>query len=201
MDGHSHMPGPFPQLIRFLLLTGARRSEAAEMVWSEFDEVTGDWSLPASRDKRKKGVIRPLSTAARAILTARPRLGAFVFTHSGRRPARGYDKHKAALDALMLKEMRRSNPTALLDPWVIHDVRRSARSLMARAGVITEVAEAMLGHTQRGVIGIYQHYNYASEKKAGYEKLAALIDLITNHQGAKIVPFTRTAEDGPHRLS
>ena len=110
MDGHSHMPGPFPQLIRFLLLTGARRSEAAEMVWSEFDEVTGDWSLPASRDKRKKGVIRPLSTAARAILTARPRLGAFVFTHSGRRPARGYDKHKAALDALMLKEMRRSNP-------------------------------------------------------------------------------------------
>src|SRR5262249_17597534 len=40
--------GPFPALIRFLLLTGARRDEAASMTWGEIDKV-GKWELPASR--------------------------------------------------------------------------------------------------------------------------------------------------------
>jgi integrase len=185
------MPGPFPQLVRYLLLTGARRSEAAEMPWSEYDENTGEWSLPPARDKSKRGLVRPLAGAARAILAARPRLGPYVFTTTGKLPIRGLSKLKANLDTLMLVEMRRTNPTALLDPWVVHDIRRSSRSLLARAGVITEVAEAMLGHTQRGVIGTYQRYDYAAEKKTGYEKLARLIDLIVNHQGAKVVQFTK----------
>src|SRR5262249_38734194 len=60
----------FSQIVRFLLLTGARRNEVAGMSWREID---GDlWTLPASRSKTKADVARPLSKAALAIIEAQP---------------------------------------------------------------------------------------------------------------------------------
>ena len=79
--------GPFAALVRFLLLTAARRSEASAMTWSE---VAGaDWTLPASRNKVNVDLTRPLSGAARAVLDARPRVEGrpYVFTDS-RKPLR-----------------------------------------------------------------------------------------------------------------
>ena len=55
--------GTFGALIHFLLLTAARRSEAAEMTWSELEGAT--WTLPASRNKTKTELVRPHSKAAR----------------------------------------------------------------------------------------------------------------------------------------
>jgi len=62
---------------RFLLLTAARRDEAASMQWKE---ITGsDWMLPAARNKTKKDLIRPLSKAAMAILPSRGHDDEYVF--------------------------------------------------------------------------------------------------------------------------
>src|SRR5262245_37217741 len=71
---------PFSNLVRLLLLTTARRGEAAGMKWSELDADGALWTLPASRSKTKVEVVRPLSQAAQAILAARPRVGDYVFT-------------------------------------------------------------------------------------------------------------------------
>src|SRR5262245_15816920 len=79
-------PGAWGQFIRFLLLTGARRDEAAEMRWAE---ISGDlWVIPASRYKTKTEVTLPLSSAAKKVLAEVPRFpgGEFVFTTTGRRP-------------------------------------------------------------------------------------------------------------------
>ena len=62
--------------------------------------------------------------------------------------------------------------------WTVHDLRRTARSLMARAGVRPDVAERVMGHVQQGVESIYDRHNYNDEKANALGKLAGLIALI-----------------------
>ena len=70
--------GTFGALIRFLLLTAARRDEARMMPWQEIKG--SDWYLPARRNwKTKLELIRPLSKAARDVLNTQPRKSAYVF--------------------------------------------------------------------------------------------------------------------------
>jgi integrase len=59
--------------------------------------------------------------------------------------------------------------------WRLHDLRRTARSLMARAGVQSEHAERVLGHALPSIEGIYNKYGYDPEKALALEKLATLI--------------------------
>jgi integrase len=59
--------------------------------------------------------------------------------------------------------------------WVHHDIRRTARSLMSRAGVPSDIAELCLGHVLPGIRQVYDRYKYVDEKRLAYEKLAALI--------------------------
>src|SRR6266566_8648819 len=51
--------GVFGNYLRFLLLTAARKSEAADLEWSEL--AGADWTLPAARNKTKVDLVRPLS--------------------------------------------------------------------------------------------------------------------------------------------
>jgi integrase len=148
-------------LVRFLLLTAARRSEAAEMIWSEIEGST--WTLPASRNKVKEELVRPLSKSAMSILKALPRDGAYVFGVAGK-PMGSLSKRKATLDA-----------DSGVTGWTIHDLRRTARSLMSRAGVLSDHAELCLGHVISGVRGTYDRHAYHAEKAAAFEKLAALV--------------------------
>ena len=63
--------------------------------------------------------------------------------------------------------------------WVVHDLRRTARSLMSRAGVRPDIAERVLGHAISGVEGIYDRHDYRAEKAEALAKLAALVGDIT----------------------
>ncbi len=154
---------PFSALVRFLLLTSARRNEAAHMMWEEVDG-DGIWTLPASRSKTKAEVVRPLSKAAQAILAELPRIGDYPFTSNAITPIASFSGPKAALDA-------RSRVVG----WRLHDLRRSARSLLSRAGVHSDVAEKCLGH---------------SEMRIAFEKLATLIGSIVEPQ-ENIIPLRR----------
>jgi integrase len=168
--------GSFGALIRFLLLSGARRSEAACMTW---DEVTGaDWTLPAARNKVKTELLRPLSKDAQRILEEQPRFAncPFVFTLNGRNALGDFHRQKMALDA-----------KAGVTGWRVHDLRRTARSLMSRAGVPSEHAERCLGHAVGGVAAVYDRHLYVVEKNRAYEALAALIARIVSGQPANVV--------------
>lgn len=70
--------------------------------------------------------------------------------------------------------------------WTIHDLRRTARSLMSRIGVQTEIAERVLGHKQAGIIGVYDRHKYEPEMGNALATLAARIDLIL-HPEKKVV--------------
>jgi integrase len=184
--------GPFGSLVRFLLLTGARRSEATEMPWAEI--VNGVWHLPAERDKAGKGVTRPLSRAALAVIEARPRINGFVFTFGGCAIA-NYSRPKERFDKAVLAELRKEDPEAELPNFTLHDLRRTALSLMTRAGVPREHSEKCLGHVIRGVEGIYDRHDYQDEMLKAYERLAALVIDIVEPTPADNVVQLRTGHE------
>jgi integrase len=186
----SQLEGPFAAFLQFLLLTGARRSEAGEMRWEEVKD--GDWLLPASRNKTKRDLLRPLSRAAQDLLAAQPRIVGceFAFTIGGRSPIGGYSQLKATFDAAVLAALREKDPKAKpLPNYTLHDLRRTARSLMSRAGISADHAERCLGHVIGGVRGVYDRHEFYDEKKQAFEALAALIDRIVNPPAANVVAF------------
>jgi integrase len=170
----------FGFLAQFLLLTAARRTEASAMRRSE---VIGDeWVIPQERYKTGLELVIPLSAEASAVLSAVPRIGKgdFVFTTDGKRPISGFSKFKREFDAKVLAELRKDNPDAELPRWTLHDLRRTARSLMSRAGVPSDHAERCLGHVLAGIRGTYDRHEYLNEKRHAFEALAGLIGRILN---------------------
>ena len=164
---------PFAAMLRFMLLTAARRSEAAAMTWSEIiaDADAGScWLLPAARNKVKVDLLRPLSQAAQDLLDAQPRIEGcpYVFTY-GRKPLAAFSQCKGDFDA-----------ASGVNNWTLHDLRRTARTLMSRAGVNSDHAEQCLGHLLSGVRKTYNRDDFKQQKKIAFEALAALIERIVN---------------------
>jgi integrase len=174
-----------------LLLTCQRREEVASMVWEEIED--GVWQIPSTRFKTGLPNTVPLSQAARRLIGDSKGKG-FVFTTDGDHPFSGFSKAKAALDA-KTDELRKQDGRNPMPHWVFHDLRRTGRSLMSRAGVLSDIAERVLGHAIPGVRGVYDRHSYSAEKREALEKLAALVGLILNPNDA-VVPFPTQARRG-----
>jgi integrase len=170
--------GPFRPMLRFILLTACRRTEAARMTWSEL--VGDDWIIPKERYKTKTEILLPLSKAAREVLAGMPRVAGsdYVF-NTGKGPITQFSGLKVSLD----KDCGVSD-------FTIHDLRRTARSLMSRAGVLPDHAERCLGHIVTGIRGTYDRHAFREEKLAAFEKLAALVDQIVNPR-PNVVPMKK----------
>jgi integrase len=160
----------FAQLVRFLLLTSARKSEAAGLRRAEID---GDiWTLPASRSKTGKAVERPLSGPARRIIDEMPQIDGCPWVFSGSSGLSPFNNFSDATAALR----KRSG----VQGWRVHDLRRTSRSFLSRAGVNVDTAERCLGHVIGGVRAVYDHHSYIEEMRFAFEALAALIQKIVN---------------------
>jgi integrase len=174
---------PFAAMVRFLLLTAARRSEAAALTWNEIiddAEVGACWVLPAKRNKVKVDLLRPLSKAARQLLNDQPRIQGcpYVFTY-GRKALAAFSQCKEEFDA-----------ACGVADWTLHDLRRTARTLMSRAGVNSDIAEQCLGHLLPGMQKTYNRDEFKPQKKIAFEKLAALIEKIVKQtQNIVVVPM------------
>jgi integrase len=166
----------FGPLLRFILLTATRRAEAGDLRWSEIKG--SEWIIPAARYKTNIDHVIPLSKAAQSIIhgMSGPRHDGFVFSTNGGNAIGSYSLHKQAIDK-----------ASGVKDWVIHDLRRTARSLMSRAGVPADHAERCLGHVIPGVRGVYDRHEYYREKQQAYEALAALISRIISGTAADVV--------------
>jgi integrase len=158
---------PLGQYVRFLLLTACRRTEAARATWDEFQ--TGEWIIPAERHKSKAEALVALSSAAKAVLAELPRFRGcnFVFTSDGVRAIGGFSKAKESIDA-----------ACGVRDWTFHDLRRTSRSLLSRAGVNPDVAERCITHIIPGVRGVYDRHRYVDEMRNAFEALSAQIERI-----------------------
>jgi integrase len=92
-------------------------------------------------------------------------------------PHRLFSQAKIELDEAMadIREQEGRDPVA---PWVLHDLRRTGRSLMSRAKVPFDHAERSMGHAMGGVREIYDRYSYLDEKRAAFEALATTVSSI-----------------------
>jgi integrase len=165
---------PWGQLIKLLLFTAARRTEVSAMMWSELRDDL--WVIPAARYKTGTEATLPLSAAAQEVLADIPHINEceFVFTTDGRRPVSGFSTFKLKFDiACGVKD------------WRLHDLRRTARSLMSRAGVAPDIAERCLGHAITGVRGVYDRHTYLDEMRQGFEALALQINQIVQTKGER----------------
>ena len=89
-----------------------------------------------------------------------------------------------ALDKAILKVMqKRAKNGAMVEPlpnWTLHDLRRTAKTLMVRAGVRPDISERVLGHVIAGVEGTYDRHTYADEKRDALEKLTTILERVLN---------------------
>jgi integrase len=140
----------------------------------------GVWTLPASRSKNGRELVLPLSPLAISALERPPRIAGskFVFTFDGQHAFANFSKAKAQFDK-----------ACGVTSWTLHDLRRTARSLMSRAGVSADVAERCLGHVISGVRGTYDRHAYFDEKKRAFEALASLLERIINPPVANVIPL------------
>jgi len=173
----------FGALIRFPLLTGQRRTKVATMTWADLSADLTEWTVPKEPREKDTGGLLILPDAARAIIAAQPRLNSndHVFAGRGGGGFSGFSASKIAFDAKL---------PSIKERWTLHDLRRTARSLMARAGIAPRIAERVLGHITSGVEGVYDRHRYDAEKADALRKLAALIDGIVNER-ANVVPIQR----------
>lgn len=178
------MPGPYGRLVQFLFLTATRREESGRASWSE---IEGDvFVIPAERMKGKVPHFMPLSKAARDVLASVPRFqhdgkpSPWIFTYDGRKAFNSHSEAKMALDE-----------ASRVTGWVLHDIRRTARTLMSRAGVQSEIAERVLGHAIGGVEEVYDRHSYLNEKRHALNALAGELQRILSGRSAKVVPMAR----------
>ena len=115
----------------------------------------------------------PLTDTVLQLLGA-PAKSGFVFsTTGGNKPFSGFSKAKRALDQTVA-EQRKAVDRDAVPHWVLHDLRRTARSLMSSAGVSPDIAERVIGHVIQVVRGVYDRHAYIAEKRDALERLARL---------------------------
>jgi integrase len=149
-------PAPYADIYKLLVLSGARREEIAAMMCSELDLQKRLWMLPGERAKNRMPAVFPLGPMAWEIIERQPRDGGYVFPgHSD------FSRAKAKLDEIM-------KPDA---PWVTHDLRRVARSLLSLARVPQEIAELCLNHLPAAMVRRYDKFQYLDEKREAFGKL------------------------------
>jgi integrase len=171
--------GTFGDIVKLLLLTAQRREKVGTMQWSDIKD--GVWHIPREAGEKSHAGALKLPRMALDILEAREQVAGNDYVFAGRvhgQPFNSYSDGKTELDAKLAKDMPN---------WTLHDLRRTARSLMARAGVLSEIAERTLGHTIKGVEGVYDRHDYAPEKAHALEALATQVERIVNPpEGGKV---------------
>jgi integrase len=181
--------------IKLLLALCVRKGELLGARWAEFDlegktDAGPVWHLPGSRTKTGESLDIPLVPLVVESLQAVKELSAdseYLFPQRRRDPRQRVPH--VGLDTLNVAVARVEHQ---LEPFTLHDLRRTARTHLASLGVRREVAERCLGHKIRGVEGTYDRHNYFEERREALEQWTnVLSDAETGER--KVTPIRRKA--------
>jgi integrase len=173
--------GTYAALVKVALLTAQRRSKLKTMRWD--DLKSGEWII--REDHRGKGTAKKLKLPPMVveIIDQQPRIAGNPYLFSGR--------DESAFNSFSQRKDELDEKLGHFEPWVFHDLRRTARSLMSRAGVRPDISERVLGHAIPGIAGVYDRHSYDSEKADALNRLAALVQTIVNPPPENIVQMRR----------
>ena len=176
--------------LKLILVTAQRPGEVAQM---HRDQIKGRWwTIPsevAGKNEREHRVYLT-DTALELIGNGK---GYIFASGSGKRGHisgntlsqainRGYLSDEVVKVVGNRKIKARKEPYFGMKPWSPHDLRRTARTNMARVGVLDEVGEEVVNHIKPGVVGVYNKYRYDNEKKEALLKWESLLLEILKNQ-------------------
>jgi integrase len=185
----------YGNIIRLLVLTGARREEIGSLRWSEINLTTRCITLPPERTKNGREHEIYLSDSALDVLRARTRLtwpdgtACDLIFGRGRQGFNDWASAKIDLD----RRIARARNAAGTDPmpdWTLHDFRRLISTAMHdRLGILPHVVEAVLGHVghRGGTAGRYNRALYRAEKAAALNRWAQMVSAIVEGSEHKVV--------------
>lgn len=163
--------------VKFVLLTMVRKSEFTNATWDEIDFEERQWVIPKERMKRRRSHVIYLSDQAMDIVTG------FKVCAMGSDyiiPGR-YDIKKplsnAALNNVIDGTIKRINKKGVeFDPVTVHDLRRTASTLLHEAGFNSDWIEKSLAHEQGGVRAVYNKAEYAEQRRDMLQQWANMVD-------------------------
>lgn len=189
---------------RTMLLTAQRSGEVCRMRWADVDLLEGWWTLPGAATKNGADHRVPLTASAIEIIagqlqTAKPD-AVYVFSTQVDRVRVNRSKpattHRTSI-ADRAKKAASFLSRGLSFEFRAHDLRRTAASGMAQAGVPREHIAHVLNHrsvTQASITAIYDRYNYGAEKRSALERweasLRSTTDSVGSTRSARVLAFT-----------
>jgi integrase len=158
-------PYPFGPIVALCILTGQRRGEIAVLQWDWIDRKDQTITLPATATKNKRTHTFPYGVMASEIIEGLPELAHHLFpatrSHVRGKPTtvfNGWSKAKQAFD-MELEGVQ---------PFTLHDLRRTFSSTLASLRVPIYVTEKLLNHSSgpiSGVAAIYNRHSYLDEMR------------------------------------
>jgi integrase len=161
-------------LVRFLVLTGARFGEAATATWDQIDFRRGTWVKPSSHTKQKREHQAPLAASALALLAELPRTGPYLFPGKDGRPI-------GSVKTFWRTVCRRAGLAGVR----IHDLRHSFAAVLASGGASLPLIGSLLGHTQAVTTSRYAHLIDSVQREA-VERAGAVLD---GRATAEVIPI------------
>ena len=174
---HAEGAGAYGALIQLLLLTAQRYDKVLDLQWGDISD--GVWTVRTEQARRVTSARRscPMSRCGSS-------------TPSRASPAtRSSSPVAMAARVFSTSDKRAFDQACGITGWRLHDLRRTAKSLMSRARVLREHSERVLGHAIGGVEGVYDRHEYFDEKSEALRKLAALIEMIVHPPADNVVPL------------
>lgn len=180
---------PFGPLFQVLLLTAQRRGEVAEATWPEFDLEKAIWTLPGERAKNGKAHLVHLSGRAVEIVKGLPQIGekGFLFTTTGDSPVSGFGRARERL-AEAIAEIAKEK----IEPFTLHDLRRTAATGMAGLGIAPHVVDKVLNHVSgaiRGVAAVYNRHAYLDERRSALEAWSRHVESLVSGAPSNVTPI------------
>lgn len=187
MQTQPNFPPHSAAALKLLLATGVRKMELLKATWDEFDLAAGEWHIPAERTKTEEAIRIPLSPWVLAVLKeqAARRFNAYVFPMQRTMPGKttGHMSETTLNHALYMLQSD-------LDPFTVHDLRRTARTHLAALGVAPYIAEMCLNHKPaKGIEAVYNVHDYFEERRAALGALADLLAQCEKGKADKVIPI------------
>lgn len=147
--------------LHLILLTMVRKSELLLARWSNVNFAQAEWHIPAEHSKTGKPHIVFLSRQAVSLFNELQALaGGSELVMPGRGSLTKPFAHNAINTALKTALAGQAIPA-----FTIHDLRRTASTLLHENGWASDVVEKALNHTIGGVRGVYNRAEYEPQRR------------------------------------
>lgn len=171
-------------ILMIALWTGARTGEICSAEWKDIDFEKATWHLKGTKNGSERFV--QLSKQCVAHLKGLPSLNSIYLFPSFRTGKPIAQKTLTEAKWILKGEGRAKNhnlqPQQLwpqdMEDWNPHDLRRTLRTNLSRLGCPTDIAEAVLGHSKKGIEGTYNLHTYENECAVWLQKWADHMDSI-----------------------